>query len=320
LKQDSLKSYISASLLTIVLCAAYCLTGGILQFVAAMFISALLGNVYYRHHYGYGILNSLMVLAVFSLFAGVMAAAMITVPLLLLGLSLALGTRFKMKMSGLLLLCTMIYIASLLVGFTITEHVAGPDGNITAIMLEVGRTMESALVSQYPEPELQEMIRQVIRQAVDISIMLAPATFIVFSIVLSYCQIIVFKKMQQKKGEDMAFLVPFEALAGDKTIAVLAIVLFVLLTAAPAGMFASAGLNVLLVLGFIFMVLGMSVFDMKMKRRGMPRFRRRFFLITLVVLSSMVIMLPVLFFTLWGLLDCFFDFRKLGADEEQSDE
>jgi len=245
---------------------------------------------------------------------------MITVPLLLLGLSLALGTRFKMKMSGLLLLCTMIYIASLLVGFTITEHVAGPDGNITAIMLEVGRTMESALVSQYPEPELQEMIRQVIRQAVDISIMLAPATFIVFSIVLSYCQIIVFKKMQQKKGEDMAFLVPFEALAGDKTIAVLAIVLFVLLTAAPAGMFASAGLNVLLVLGFIFMVLGMSVFDMKMKRRGMPRFRRRFFLITLVVLSSMVIMLPVLFFTLWGLLDCFFDFRKLGADEEQSDE
>ncbi len=320
MKPDSFKSYITGTLLTIALCAIYCLFGGLLQMVTGLFISALLGDTYFRRHYGYGILNSLLVLTVFALFAGVIAAISAGVPLILLGLALALGTRFKLDVYRLLPLCAFVHIANLLVGFLVADRLSGGEVTYSAMMLDLGQTLQETLASQYTQPELKAAIDDVISRAVDMSIMLSPAMFIVLSTVLSYFLLVVYKKMQQKKGTDMSFLSPFDTLKADKTSAVLFVILFILLTAAPAGMFASAAANVLLVLGFLFMVIGMSVFDMQMKRRGTPKTSRRISLFLLIALSSMFFFIPVIALVIWGLLDSFFDFRKLRKDDEEEQE
>lgn len=317
MKPDSLKSYITGTLLTIVLCAIYCLFGGLLQMVTGLFISALLGDTYFRRHYGYGILNSLLVIAVFALFAGVIYAISAGVPLILLGLALALGTRLKLDVYRLLPICAFVHIANLLVGFLVADRLSGGKVTYSTMMLELGQTLQETLAAQYPQAEFKAAISETISRAVDLSIMLSPAMFIILSVVLSYLLLVVYKKMQQKKGMDMSFLSPFDTLQADKMSGVLYVILFILLTAAPAGMFSSAAANVFLVLSFLFMVVGMSIFDKQMKRRGTPKTTRRIGLFLLVALSSMFFFIPVIILIVWGLLDSFLDFRKLRQEENE---
>lgn len=179
------------TLLTIGLCAAYCLWGGILQLAAGLLISALLGITLYRQYYGFGILNALLIVVIFSLFAGVLAAVTAGVPLILLGLALALGTRFKMNFNGLLVVCAFVYIANVLLGFVVLDRITGESVKFTAILMEMGENLQATFAAEYQDPAVKEAISRALTEAVNLSVMLSPAIFMILSLAQAYLLLIV---------------------------------------------------------------------------------------------------------------------------------
>ena len=320
MKHGLTKSYMLNTLLTIGLCAAYCLWGGVLQLIAGLLISALLGVTLYRQHYAFGILNSLLVVMIFSLFAGAMAAVTAGVPLILLGLALALGTRFKMKFNDLLAVCAFVYIANVMLGFVVLDSIAGESASFSAVLMEMGENLKAAFAAEYQDPEIKETISRALTEAVNLSIMLSPAIFMILSLVQAYLLLIVYKKLQMKNGVDMSFLSGFDSLRLGREAAIIYLVLFVVLTGLASSLFADAAANVLLVMSFLYMFVGMSVFESKMKKNGTPKLTRRLVFIGSVIFSTTFLMLPALVFVITGLLDSFLDYRKLRSGAESDAE
>jgi len=320
LNKGTMKAYMINTLLIIALCAAYSLLGGLLQLVLGLLISALMGVTFYRQHYGFGILNSLLIIMIFSLFGGVLFAISAAAPLILLGIALALGTRFKLSLGRLLFLCAFLFVANIVASFMLAGSQSGGEVTLSASMLEMGRMLKEAFKAQYSDPELATVIDRAVTEAVNMSIMLSPSIFMIISVALAYLLITMYKKLQIKNDVDMAFLTPFEMLRADRLMAVLYLVLLFVFSAAPAGLFADMAINVIVLLSFLFMAVGMSVFDMKMKRSGIKQSVRRLLFAALLLFSGMLFMMPVIFFAVTGLSDSFFDYRRLSGEKEEKEE
>lgn len=317
MKNSGMKPYMINTLLTIALCAAYCLLGGFLRAAVSVLISALLGVTFYREHYGRGIANSLLLLVIFTLFSGAISALLNGVPIVLLALALALGTRTKLSIYKLLLLCAFLYMADLVISMELLKQMTEGAVSFSSVMLETGNQLREVLKEQYQEPEMAAALEQAVTAAVDTCIMLAPAMLMIFSTAFSYILILIYKKMQNRQETDMSFLLPFDRLQGEGLMAALYLVLLFALTAAPEGLFADAAANVLLFLSFLFVIFGAAVFDYKMKQRGMQKKMRRLLIFVLICFSGVFLMAPVFAFLIAGLSDSFFDHRRLRSKTEE---
>ncbi len=315
MKIRHVKSYILCTLLTVALCGAYgLLGGGLLGFLIGLLISALLGSVMCREHYGLGISNSLIVLLIFTLFYGPIQALMLGIPYVILGATLALGTRFKLPLSRMLVICSVIFILDFMVGVI---QLSAQGVTVSSLMLDMGQQMREAFLQQYPDPGMSAMIDQVISQTVDISVMLSPSVFIIISMIMAYLLILIYKKVMMKQQEDMAFLSPFDTLQADKVMAVLFFVVLTSLTVTK-GKFFAATVNVVIILCFIFLVLGISVCDKKLKQNGTKKAFRRVLVVALIFSSTAFFMLPLFALIICGVADAFFDFRNLQPDADSS--
>ncbi len=319
LKKEQLQPYMLNTLLTIALCAAYCLLGGLFSVITGLFISALLGQVMLRRHFIYAVANSFLIFLIFTLFSGVTVALMAAVPLALLAASLALGTRFKLPLPRLLLLCAFLYVMDLMVSLGLASHLSGGEVTLSSVMLETGRQMTELFRAQCPDAETEHLLEQIVTTLIDLSIMLAPSIFMIISTVLSYLIIAIYKKIQQRRGEDMSFLQPFDRLQGERFVAVIFLVLILLLTAAPTGMLYDVVANVCLFLCFLYFCFGLSCFDWKLKQKGTKKTARRVLIAALICCSGMLVMLPFLAFLTYGLTDSFFDYRHLHKQSDKTD-
>ncbi len=317
MKTNRLKFYFLNTLLTIALCGAYCCLDGILSVVLSVLIAALLGVVLHREHVALGVTNAVLVLVILSAFLGPVNGLISGVPMVLLAISLALGTRFKMNFYHLLLLCAVLYLADILVSFEIVGHLSGGEISFSSMMLETGSQMREMMQTYYSDPAYQAMIEEVISMTVDASIMLAPSFFIVFCIVLAYILLWVYKKIQIAQNSDMSFMINFNRMQADKMFAIFYLVLFVLLTVSREGIFFDALCNVIVILTFLFFALGLSVFNFKLKQKGAGDKVRKLLTAALICFSTMFFMLPLIALVICGLTDAFFDYRKLRPKETE---
>lgn len=317
MKISQFKPYILNCLLTVALCGAYSLQDGLASTLIGLLLAALLGVVFYREHYGLCIVHGVLFLGILTLFSGALPALSSGIPLVLLGLALAMGTRKKMNIYLMLLLCGFLFMADFMTGTVLMEQMSGGEVTFSGMMLETGNHLQEILAAQYPEPEMGAVLQKTVNAVIDMTVMLAPAIFLVLSTVLAYLLLVIYKKMQLKNGIDMAFLLPFDKLQGQWFPAVLFLLLFFISTAAPMGMFYALSANVLLVLSFLFVALGASVFDYKLQQRGMRTFTRRLLIFVLICFSSTLFMIPLFAFLICGLADSFWDFRHLRKKEEQ---
>ncbi|MBR5235783.1 MAG: DUF2232 domain-containing protein [Clostridia bacterium] len=317
MNKDLFKYYSLNTLLTLALAATFCNVQGILGLAIELLLISLLAVVFYHCHYGLGCANVIMVAVVFVLFQDVLPAIVTLVPIALLAVALALGLRLKLPFYKLLFLCTFLFAAELLANLQVLDHLTGGEVTISSMMLDMGRQLREVFLTQYADPAMEVMVEQAISMTVDLTIMLAPAMFLIVSIVLSYALLYIFKKMQQRRGVDMSGFIPFSKMQGDKLMAFVFLVLLLIVTAAPSGLFFDACVNVLLILGFIFVVLGLSAFDWKMKQKGTAKPLRRLLIISLFFLSTMMLLVPVLALLIYGATDCLFDYRHLRSENSE---
>ncbi len=314
MKLQDIKSYLLCNLMLIALSCAYCALGGLLSMLISFLIAALFGMVFYRYHYGLSVLSFLATVLVFILFYSPIQAISVLVPLLLLGIAFSLSSRYKLSFYPLLLLCTFLFAADFLLGLYMLQ--AKTEGALTlnSIILENGRAIEGAYISMYGAENAHE-ISKLISSVIDICLMLAPAMLLIMCAVSAYLSILFYKSLLKKAGEDMSYLKLFYLMQAERPLAVFYLVMLILLTVVPQGMFASALSNVFLITSFMFIILGASVFDFKMVQKGSKKITR--VLILLAIFSfSFVMYIPLLFFLIYGLSDSFFDYRKLRKEEE----
>lgn len=317
MKTNRLKFYFLNTLLTIALCSAYGYFNGILSVVLSVLIAALLGVVLHREHIALGVTNASLVLVILSVFLGPVNGLISGVPMVLLAISLALGTRFKMNFYHLLLLCSVLYLADILVSFEIAGHLSGGEISFSSMMLETGDGMREMMKAYYSDPAYQAMIDEAVSMTVDTSIMLAPSFFTVFCVVLAYVLLWVYKKIQIAQNTDMSSMINFNMMQADKMFAIFYLVLFVLLTASKKGIFFDALCNVVVILTFLFFALGLSVFNFKLKQKGAGDKIRKLLTAALICFSTMFFMLPLIALVICGLTDAFFDYRKLRPKETE---
>ncbi len=317
MKTNGFKPYILNTLLSVGLCCAYALVGGGISLLIGMLISALLGVVFYREHYGLGIANSILVLVVLMLFLSPIPALTSGIPLVLLSLALSIGNRVKLNVYLMILLCSVLFMADIAVSMELMESMSGGELSFNAIMMEAGNMFGEAMGQQYADTETAEMVEEAMRVMVDVSIMLAPAIFMMVSTVLGYVLIVIYKKVQQKYGTDMSFWLPFECLQSDKVMAFLYLILLLLMMIAPEGLFLDMATNVFLLLSFLFVIIGASVFDYKMKQRGIAKFLRCFIIVGMLAVSTSAFLIPALVLLICGLTDSFRDYRHLQVKKEE---
>jgi len=317
LKTSKVKNYFLNTLLTIALCCAACFLDGLLGNLIWILISALLGVVLYRYHFTLGILNCGLVIAVFSLFFNVINGLICAVPLILLGISLALGTRFKVNTYYLILISAVLFLLNTMFSMELLRISSGGATTLNSLLLDAGQQLREAAMQM--EPEAYAAFEEGISMTIGIITMLSPAIFVTISIVLAYILIAIYKKIQTAQGVDMSFLCPFEKLQAEKSFSVFYIVLLLLLTFVPGGIVFDAVVNVLLILSVIFLGLGLSVFTFKLKHEKSDNQSRRLLIIMLIACSTAFFIVPLFGMILCGLLDSFFDYRKLRPQTDYED-
>lgn|GEM_PF-3720065 len=313
---NRLRTYALNTLLTIALCAIYCLLGGTTSLVLGLFISALLALVMYHEHFALGVTNSIVLLVIFTLFGGLTNALLSGVPLIALALALALGTKAKLPFGKMLVLCAFLLVADFIVNMKFMSFTTGGEFTFSRVALEVGRMLRETMVAAHQDPAMVTAIEKTVSAAVDISIMLAPAMFMIACTVMAYVLIVLYKHLQKKRETDVSFLTDFDWLQGDKMMVMLYLILALIVTIAPTGIFLSASANVLLVMSFVFVMLGASVLDWKLRQKGMNPLSRRLLLFGLLCVMTMFFFLPVLLLLLCGLTDCIFDYRHIQVKKE----
>lgn len=309
MKTSGLKTYFLITLITIALCGASCLLGGLTGTFAWIVIAALLGVVMYRYHFMFGIVNSGFILVIFSLFSNLITGLTNAAPLILLGATMALGTRFKISLSRLLTIASALFLLNTLFGMELLKIASGGNMTLNSLWLDAGQQFRETTMQLYPESAA--MFEDAIAMTVNFMLTISPALMVIASVFMAYVLILIYKKVQTIQGLDMSFLCSFSKLQAEKGFSIFFLILLLLFTVVPKGIFCDAILNVVIILTAIFFVLGFSVLCFKLKKDNSNVSARRLFIIVLIVSSTAFFMVPLLALAVCGLLDSFFDYRKI---------
>ncbi len=308
LKQNPVITYLLNTLLTIAFCMLFCLSEGLIGALSGIIICALLAIVYNHHHYGLGLANSALIIVIMVLNLGALPGLAASVPFVLVALSLAMSNVYKLSIYKLLMVCALLFTASAITNMMLVSHLTGGEVTLSSMILDAGRTMRETFAAELADPSVAGTIEQVIKLTVDMCIKLSPSVFIIVSLVESFVLIMIYKKLEERRQTPMDHLLPFEKWQGDKGFAITFLVMLGLFITAPAGMFSNVLFNVVVVLGFLFAVLGLSVFAGRNQRRTQAK--NNIVLAVLCLLAAFVSVVGVIVLVS-GVLDCFLDFRKL---------
>ena len=290
--------------------AAYCYLSPLLSFAGGIAAAALLGLISARYHYLYIGAAAALALAVSAAAGGVTGALCLGVPLVLLGLSLGMGTRIRLNFAGLLFICTFLYTvrSGMSIIFVTAQN---PDAlSLNSFYATVKQSIDSLSSLGYNfDPNILAAIDGYMKEIVLIMMRITPAMLIIAGAVSAFILIEVYKRAARRTSLDVAFLSPFEALHIPMHLGIMFLLVALLYSASPEGVFSDAALNVIVILMFMFFACGLSLFDFRLKVGGMKKATRRIFEIAIIPVSYMLMMVPIIAFSVFGLVDSFADFR-----------
>lgn len=324
-----IKNFLLATVLIIVLSVTSSFTVGLLQVIAGILISVIIGVMSTKYHYGYVFASAstaFVVPIIFSVFSGssfiegLIFATVLTLPMILIGFVLGISANLKFEFSKTILMTSVLYLVGSLINIKVLSMV-NPDSfdiqNIVSMSVnEINETI-NALYSH--EPEIQSYMTQIIGAAGKVILMLSPALFILISIAIGYISTLLFKKVKAISGADMSFWPVFSNMRPDRAFTIIFVIIFLLNTAAPAGLFSDACDNVLVVLSCVFFIFGLSFLDWKFKNSGMRKWSRRILLIAIALLCTMFMLLPLLIVIMFGVTDGLFGIRQRAFKKDLPD-
>lgn len=319
LNHKNISFYLLSCAAIVLFAALSCFVGGVIQLAAGILVAVLIGLQTRKYHYGYVASSALLLFATPLVLcalpadsdfgSAVVYAALLTVPLILMGLTLGFSANMKLSFYRTAVILTGIYLAGLLTDMKLLSDasVALSPENIVAD--SIGQ-FQTALETVYGNnPEALDLMGRLLGEIAKMMLTLTPAIFILLSLGTAFISLMIFKALCGKQQLDVSFWPSFCGIRGDKTISVLFLLVFVLNVCAPEGLFSDLTLNVVVVLSIVFLLFGFSFLDWKLRSRGWKRLPRRLLIIACIPFCTSFFMLPFLILVILGLTDGLFDFR-----------
>ena len=313
MNRESIKSYFLNAGCILALSILYCITGGLVQFLAGILASVLIGTSVTKHHYAFVSIECLLCLAVVSGFYGIQAGVMGIIAglssgviLVLIGIGLGLSTNLKLSVSGTVLLCSAIYLANMLIGFMLI----GREMPFDILLSEFRDILSETFKAQYSSmPDIGMQLDAVIDEMMALTFKFMPSFLICSALISGFIATLIYSKTVVKLNKNVK-PVSFSFLRVERTVGVLCIVILLIAAFSEDALISDAVLNVVVIMSFIFFICGLSYFDFSMKKKGKNRTYRSIMIIVVIPLVSMLFLLPSAVICGAGFLDSLINFRK----------
>ena len=322
LNNNKKKSCLLNIIFIVALSLVYCVSDGILQFAAGIMTSVLIGFSVTKYHYSFvaaGCAASVAVLTAFYSYFGGAVGAIAGIAsgaiLVLLGIGLGLSSNLKMSISGTVLMCSLIYLANMLIGFI----VLGQGIPFETMIKEFREVLLETIRMQYANiPEINAAADEIIGSVMEVSIKFIPCLLIcsagVSGLILSFVYNVMIKKLNKNVKTES-----FSALHVERTVGVLFLAICLASSLTTNALIADALLNLILIICFAFFVCGLSYLDFSMKRKGRNKTYRTMMIFVVIPLVSMSFALPAVFIAGMGFFDSLINFRKRYSLKEDED-
>jgi len=313
------KSYFLSILAVALLSLIYCTTGGVIHFLAGIMVGALIGISVTKHHYIYVALQSALCVALLAAFHGfsggaygALAGLTAGVILVLIGIGLGLSSNLSMSVSATVLMSSLIYLANMLIGF----FALGREIPFDMLIGEMRAVYTEVLEMQYAGlPEITQKADEIINSIMGMTIKFMPSVLICSAGVLGLIQSYIYRVMLPKFNKN-AKIESFSMLRAERTIGVLFIVICIALSISQNVLICDALLNLVVIMGFVFFICGLSYIDFSMRHKGKNKTHRAIMIIVVIPLITMFFALPAIIVAGVGFFDSLINFRKRKAFRE----
>ena len=313
------KSYFLSILAAALFSFIYCMTGGVMRFLAGMVLSSVIGVSVTKHHYIFVGLKSALCVAVLTTFhaisggvLGAMAGLTAGVILVLMGIGLGLSSNLSMSISKTVIMCSLIYLANMLIGF----FALGREIPFDMLIGEMRAVYTEVLEMQYAGlPEITQKADEIINSIMGMTIKFMPSVLICSAGVLGLIQSYIYRVMLPKFNKN-AKIESFSMLRAERTIGVLFIVICIALSISQNVLICDALLNLVVIMGFVFFICGLSYIDFSMRHKGKNKTHRAIMVIVVIPLITMFFAVGAIIVAGVGFFDSLINFRKRKAFRE----
>lgn len=320
MSDSNIKYYLMTTTALVALAFITCFFAGLIQLFAGILISVILGSQIVKVHYGFVAASASIVFLIplaISIINGALFttaliyAALFMVPVILMGLTLGFAANLKLAFNKTVVLLAVLYLASTLTGMEVLNNTVNPAMNIEAVISQsVDQAMASFESTYESIPEVKEILNTAIGLVSSMMLKLSPSIFFILSLAVGYVSALIFKSFQMRRHEDMSFWPAFYMQRADKSSAILFLIIFLLNSFIPDGLFSDAIANVLVILCSIFFLYGLTFFSWKLRSSGIKSVTRKLIFIALIPICTMFFMLPFFIILITGLFDGIFDYRR----------
>lgn len=299
----------------------FCISSGLMQTIALMLTSVFVGISITKNHYIFVALESLLVLAVLSVFysvsfgiEGFISAVSQSAVIVMLGCTLGISANVKLPLRKIVLIVSAVYLANLLMGLWITSEYVSYGDLLTQI-----REMTSQLIeAQYGNSkELLDIAEQSVNEVLTLLYKIMPAYSVIGAGVFGVIITFIFTKLLPKVNKNIERVESMSYLRGDKMMGISFIIICILGCSMQSALMTDAFLNVIIILTFAFYIFGISYVDYRMKLKGKSVVGRAAFVVFLIPLATILFVFPALVLSMLGFVDCFADFRKKHKKEAE---
>ncbi|MBE7028523.1 MAG: DUF2232 domain-containing protein [Ruminococcaceae bacterium] len=307
------KSYLLSALAVALFSYIYCMTGGAMQFFAGVVLSSVIGISVTKHHYIFVGVNSALCVAVLTIFHGIsggvlgaMAGLTAGVIIVLMGIGLGLSSNLSMSISKTVIMCSLIYLANMLIGF----FALGREIPFDMIISEMKNVYTELIKTQYADvSEITQKADEIVGGIMGITVKFMPSVLICLSGIFGLAQSYVYRVMLPIFNKN-AKIESFSMLRAERTVGILFIVVCIALFITENLLICDALLNLVVIMGFVFYVCGLSYIDFSMKHKGKNKTYRSIMIIVVIPSVTMFFSVGAVIVAGIGLFDSYADFRK----------
>lgn len=259
---------------------------------------------------------SALIICVSGIIGGGVESGIITAVILIGAFVCGNLIKDKVSVSKLILSLAVTFFASAVMLVVYKSYTTGL--NVVSAFLESTKENFVTVFEEYMKIQGQSDVEININQVADsvytVIQNIIPALAIMVSLINGFLSLIVVSFLCRILRAKDVFRVTFSEFSVDKTTIVVFILSLVLSYALKSGVVMTASVNIFLILLFVLQICGLSVFDYKLKKRGLITPIR--FLIMVFALVFLTGILPMIIFVGTGILDAFKDFRQLSDPED----
>lgn len=302
--------FILLLIFTVLLTIGATLPTTLLSFVCTAAISALIGFVATRYHYGYVACLSLISVAVLFFFVkDILAAIYTALPVILCGLTLGICKNLLLSPLKAIFSMSIIEILSITATLKLVNTSANGKGLLDELLFATGDVYKEALMSSYGTSVSEAEINAIITETISMIKALMPSVMILISILSALLCYYLFKRICMLKKDDVSMLTPFCEWRAERGIAIMFFVILALQSFLPQDtMYGAAFMNVSVVMIFVFSLLGLAFLEHILKKRVQKSSVRKLILIGIFIVS-LLMFIPFLVLGVFGAIDAVWDFR-----------